>query len=364
MKKIIIRIICSATLFTFLLPVLAYGNILPSIGASPRIIPHALSEDGQMVIDTNVTARDYASILLAQAWVAKNAPLEYKTRTTQELVKTIKDTEKLFINSDGSIKVEYSLADGAYKEVGTPEVRTQAYVGYALTYSHHAALGNINNFDWKVFNEVHKTTAYVPIKISAYSFNNLSDKNHGGFYKNLKKDKKELVDQAFGLFSIQPLIWLWEKHPDKLAASGLTIEELQNFAVQTDELLKKVWSEEYSIYADTFNRDGSNPNFKDPKYDLRTVGYLLWGHSMLHKLIEPIDPARAAAIETRARKFFNTVIVDHVTFKTAAGIPREISVSNGVVGVAEMKLIPAGCLTLSMLFFSISELSKIPEHSK
>lgn len=300
--------------------------------AGAQLIPHTVSSDGKAVIEPNIMARDYASTVLALSWIAKNTPESNKVKSTTELVKVIKDTQDLFINADGSVKVEYEHVGGTYKLKGLPEVRTQAYMAYGLVYPHHAAMEG--NYDMSAFAEVHKTTAQTPIRISAFSFNQLADKKNGGFYNNVMKDKKDLADQAFGLYSIQPLVWLYQKHPDRLALAGINERELLDFAIKTDEFMKKLWSEQYGIYADTFKVDGTEGNITSVKYDLRTIGFLLWGHSLLHNIIVDVDPARAANIEYRAKKFFNNVIVDGVTYKPESGIPREIKVTNGLAAVS------------------------------
>jgi len=54
----------------------------------------------------------------------------------------------------------------------------------------------------------------------------------------------------------------------------------------------------HGVYADTIRGNGS-PNCTNPNYDLGTIGYLMWGHSLLHNAIFPIDKERADAIARR-----------------------------------------------------------------
>ncbi len=301
------------------------------------VLPHALAENRTEAQDPRLVSQDYALAVLALSWVAKNVPKEdsaMKATSSQRLSRLIQDTKRLFIENDGAVTAQHTYGPAGpppfYKPESRPDLRSQALMAYAMAYPHHSW----DKYDPTQFPEtLFRDTARLSIQTARFAFVNFADHEAGGFFRDSDKKGKHLSDQALGLLAIQPLAWLFEKHGQDghAAKGGMTRDELTAFAVKTDDFLKSLWSEAYGIYGAQAEAKGGPNGFEHVTYDLPTLGYLLWGHGVLHGLLKESHAERAEAIAQRGRQLFSMLIVEGKTYRKEVGIPAQIHIVKGSV---------------------------------
>lgn len=303
-----------ALLVVLLLGLAAIAQVEPG----DLILPHAVSPDGAVVVSTKITATDYARVLLAYTYYAEEVA-GGSAEATRTLVDLFKTADKLFVADDGAVDPSvYELKDGKYEPAAGPTVAAQALMSYQAAYAHHEAMeGDLN---MGVYAEIIHAPR-LAIAVTEYGLDTFS------------AEITKLSDLAWVLLALENFRWLLDQHGEGRLPEGYKAADLEQLALRLDDLLQKVWSEELGIYADTFNADGSGANFADPKYDMGVMGMLFWGHAVLAQLLQD-HPDRVAALESRACKFLNTLLVEGVTYDPNVGIVREIQVVDGQAQVA------------------------------
>jgi hypothetical protein len=212
------------------------------------------------------------------------------------------------------------------------KIRGQGPLAYAIAFVHHAAMeGDISQEEYATI----KWAPYLAAELATYAVANLFDHEHGGFWETPQKvARKELRHQGYGLVALQPLVWILEAHPER-APAGYAKDDLEAIALKQDELLRKVWSADLGVYAERFSPDGTNTSFDSITYDMRDLGFLLWGHGILYDILKENYPDRAADIKERALRLLQTVLVENVTYEADVGIAKVVHVVNGTAVVTK-----------------------------
>ncbi len=291
------------------------GNSIPSTYSTfsaPRlqnVFPHTVSKDGSLILEGKLTATDYASILLAATNVQNNSS-DLKNKVSGTYSGYVLTSEFLFLKPDGSVISTYDHVDGQL--VPNNKVDIASVAQYSIAF--YDALSNNHKFDANpTYQKRNLAFAALHSKRTAkYIYDTMYQ--NGRFFEDTKKDKVTLRSMGNGLVSFSVLYDL-EKDPlqkKALASSAKTIYDVMN----------QSWKDQYEVF--DFEGDGSKI-----KFDLRDLGFFLWGSKELAEILaENGNGTEALQIMKNTHALVQKSLVHNITYKSE-GIVREIEITNG-----------------------------------